>query len=224
MKIRTVQLASVIALVCAFSGAANAQFPGFSIPGASKKPAATQAQAMDPEMFLDNVKVAEALMAQSLDQMVTSLTRKEDRAQIDALKKQADDTTDDKEKGKIGQQISTTETAKLNEQFSSDGFSDKAKAMSSEERKKLASSAFNFLLALLKDEELVGQSSAAINGLLLNPANFAKVGVIKDVTASLSHQVTNAGTLALKVPKIFTAVGVEQPPTKASDAPKVIDL
>lgn len=47
----------------------------------------------------------------------------------------------------------------------------------------------------------------------------SKLGKVKDATGSLKTQLELASSLATKVPKVFKAVGVKKPPSKASDAP-----
>jgi hypothetical protein len=206
-----------LAAVALFVGqSAVAQFGSFSMPGAKKSTPAPAAAAIDPDTFLATAKDAEGLMTKSLDEMSDALLAKEEAAKIAALKKQANETTDAHEKEALTQQIAKTEAASLSQQNFDEAGAAQIKEMDSEKRKKLAGSSFNFLLAVLRDQQLVGQSTGVINGLAANPANFGKLGAVKDAASSVSSQLGMSGSLAAKMPKLFAAVGVK-------DMPKVTD-
>jgi hypothetical protein len=221
MKFRVLALTSTIVASLVLCSQAYAQFGGLSIPGAKKSQ--PPAGAIDPDVYLKTAKDAEGLMTTSLDQMSDVLSSKEDIAKVTALKKQSDETTDPKEKGAIQQQIVASQTASLNQVDYDTLTSDEVKKMDSTKRQKLAGSAFNFLLAGLKDQQLVGQSSGLINSLTGNPANFSKLGSIKDAASSMSTQLGVTSSLAVKMPRLFSAVGVKEAP-KVSDAPVSIGL
>jgi len=217
MKIRTsVQLIAAALLVGA-TATASAGLPGLSLPSLG---GSSSGAPVDVDGFLKNAGVAEALMRSSLDHLVTSLASKEHIAQIDALKKQAAEKTDAKEKGAVEQEVTKSQAAALNSIDFDKAANEDVKKMDSQQKQKLAGAAYNFMLATLKDKELVGQSSGVISGMSSNPANLSKLGIVKDVAGSLKNQMELAANLATKMPKVFTAVGVKNPPTKASDAPQ----
>jgi hypothetical protein len=210
--------AGVAALVMGMSLTAHAQLGGFSLPGAAK----TSAASVDPDGFIKNALAAELLMRSSLDQMVESLATKEEVAKIDALKKQAAEKTDSKEKGVIEQEILKTEAALLNAKDFDKLATDDVKKMDAKQKKKLGAAAYNFVLAVLKDKDLLAQSTSLISGMGSNPAHMSKLGSVKDAAASLKTQSELAATLATKVPKVFSAVGVKTPPAKASETPVAV--
>lgn len=218
MKIRTSVQAVAAALLIGVSTTASAGLGGLT----SLLPGKTATSAVDVDGFLKNAALAEALMRTSLDQMATSLATKEEIAQIDALKKQAAEKTDAKEKGAIEQEIAKSQAAMLNARDFDKVANEDVKKMDAKQKEKLAGAATNFVLAALKDRELLSQSGTVLSSLSSNPANLSKLGTIKDAASSLKNQLEVAGSLATKVPKVFSAVGVKNPPTKASDAPVVV--
>jgi hypothetical protein len=218
MKIRTSVQAVAAVLLIGVSATASAGLGGLT----SLLPGKTATSAVDADGFLKNAGLAEALMRTSLDQMATSLATKEEIAQIDALKKQAAEKTDAKEKGAIEQEIAKSQAAMLNARDFDKVANEDVKKMDAKQKEKLAGAATNFVLAALKDRELLSQSSTVLSSLSSNPANLSKLGTIKDAASSLKNQLEVAGSLATKVPKVFSAVGVKNPPTKASDAPVVV--
>jgi hypothetical protein len=216
MKLRVSILASTIAVgIAVCSSPAYSQFGGLSLPGAKK---AQPAGGIDPDGFLKTTRVAEGLMTKSLEQMSEVLATKEDIAKITALKKQADEATDPKEKEAIQQKIVASQSASLNQVNYDKLTSDEVQKMDSAKRQKLAGSSFNFLLAVLKDQELAGQSNGLISSLTGNPANLSKLGAVKDAASSVSTQLGVTSSLVGKMPKLFAAVGVKDVP-KISDAP-----
>ncbi len=219
MKARMKVQAAAAALILGTSMAAHAQLGGLSLPGASKS---APSASVDVDGFLKNAMTAELLMRGSLDQLVASLASKEELAQIDALKKVASEKTDSKEKAVSEQAIIQSQTALLNTKDFDKIANEDAKKMDAKQKQKLAGAAYNFMLAALKDKELIGQSQSVISGLSGNPANLGKLGTVKDTAGSLKTQLELASSLATKVPKVFTAVGVKNPPAKASDAPVAI--
>lgn len=215
MKLRnSVQAIAAALLIGVSATASSAGFGSLAslVPGGGQSSAA-----VDVDGYLKNAAVAEALMRTSLDQLASSLGSKEGIAEINALKKQAAEKTDAKEKGAIEQEIAKTQAAQLNALDFDKVANEEVKKMDAKQKQKLAGAATNFVLAMLKDKALLDQSSGMLSSLGSNPANLSKIGAIKDVAGSLKNQLEVAGSLATKVPKVFTAVGVKNPPTKESD-------
>lgn len=218
MKLRTSVQAIAAVLIIGTTTTASAGLGGLG----SLLPGKSNTAAVDIDGFLKNAAAAEALMRTSLDQMATSLSTKEDIAKIEALKKQAAEKTDTKEKEAIYLEIAKSQAADLNKLDFDKVANEDVKKMDSKQKQKLAGAAANFVLAALKDKELLGQSGTVLSSLGSNPANLSKAGTVKDVAGSLKNQMELAGSLATKVPKVFSAVGVKNPPTKASDEPVAV--
>jgi hypothetical protein len=218
MKRHMCVLALALAVAISGSESAQAQIGGFSLPG-TKKPAA--AGAVDPDTYLKNARDAEGLMSTSLDQMSSVVLAKEQMANIEALKKQAAETTDPKEKEALQQQVASSEAADLNQVDYDKYASDQEQKLSAQQKQNLAASSFNFLLAVLKDQQLSGQSKGVMDSLSGNPTALSKLGAVKDSAASIGSQLQMSSSLAGKMPKVFSAVGVKDVP-KVSDAPKPV--
>lgn len=213
----SVQAAAVALMLGAATLPAQAQLGGLNLPGLSKSGAGSAS--VDVDGFLKSARAAESLMRGSLDLMVASLASKEAVANIEALKKQAAEKTDAKERAAVEQEIIKSQAAEMNKLDFDKVANEDIKKMDANQKKKLAGASYNFLLATLQDKDLVAQSKGVISSLTGNPANLTKLGSVKDSASSLSAQLELAATLATKVPKLFTAVGVKNPPAKASDAP-----
>jgi hypothetical protein len=95
--------------------------------------------------------------------------------------------------------------------------------MDADKRAQLGDSAYNFLLGVMKQGVLQGQSKGLISGMASNPANLGKVGSVKDAAASIGNQLSITSTLATKMPAVFSTVGVKAP-ASADDKPKVVKV
>ena len=217
MKIRTSVHAIAAAVIIGASATASAGLPGLSLPGLGSSSNSTAN--VDVDGFLKNASAAEQLMRTSLDHMVVSLASKEEVAKLEAMKQQAAEKTDSKEKGAAELEIQKSQAAVLNSLNYDKVATENVKKMDAKQKQKLGAAAVNFVLATLKDKELLEQSNSMLSSLGSNPANLSKLGALKDAAGSLKNQVEVAGALATKVPKVFAAVGVKNPPTKASDKP-----
>lgn len=214
MNLRIQAHIGALALLVGVAGSASAQL------GALFSAATTESSGVvDVDGFIKNALSAEALMRTSLDQMSASLATKEELARINALKQQAAEKTDAREKNAIEQEILKTEAAMLNAKDFDKLASEDAQKLDARQKRKLAGSAFNFTLAVLRDRDLVGQSQTVLSSVSGDPTQLGKLGKVKDATGSLKTQLELASALATKVPKVFKAVGVKKPPSKASDAP-----
>ncbi|GGY13858.1 hypothetical protein GJV26_18830 [Massilia dura] len=216
MKFRMSVTAAAATLLLGTAVPASAQLGGLSLPGLSKSSSGAK---VDVDAYLKNALTAEVLLRNSLEQLVASLGSKEDIARIEALKQQAAGITDSKEKEAKTQEITKSLAAAASTVDFEKAANEKVKAMDAQQKKTLGAASFNFVLAMLKDKELVGQSQSVIDGIGSNPANLGKLGAVKDTAASLKNQLELGSALAVKVPKLFATVGVKNPPTKASDAP-----
>jgi hypothetical protein len=198
-------------------GLSHAQFglPSLKSPSGDK----ASAGAMAPDEFIKQAQDADKLMKASRDYLFKGLASKDEVERIDRLQKAAEATTDPKEKDAKIAELGKEKDAVLKQV----NFSQKAEQLkaskNSEQNKQIGNASFNFLLALLRDKELAGQSSSVISSATSNPAMMAKVPALKDVAASLTSQVGTASDLASKLPTLFSAVELKAAPTKASDAP-----
>jgi hypothetical protein len=207
-KIITAFLAASLSAV---SVPAMAQFGklGSLLGGGSVKSVAA-----DPDAFLSSALAAEKLMNNSVTLLSNSLTSKKDSAGLAAQRKAANEITDPAEKNAKLTEVKKSELALLNESLDKASIDSTIKEMDEKQRGDLGSAAFNFMLALLLDKDLIDQSKGLISSMSTNPAALTKIGSIKDAVSSLSKQVSDASSIAGKMPSIFSAVGVKAPASK----------
>lgn len=200
--------------------AAYAQFGG--LMGMSGMSGTSNSAPADVDGFIKNSKAADELVKKSLDKMSATLANKEEAAKIEALKVQAAAATDPKEKDAIEQKAVKAQAAALNSIDFDKAANEDIKKMDDKQKKNLASSIYNFLIAQLKNKELVTTASNLVKQIGSNPMLIAKLSAVKDASSSISSQLEVTGQLVTKVPKLFKAVGIRNPPTKASDVPQEI--
>lgn len=212
----TICISAVALSTVLFSSSAMAQFGLSSLIGGSKPSGA----AADPDAFIKSAQAAEALMSNSVRFLAGALSSKEKAAELDAAQKAANALTNPEEKKAKLAEVQKSELAAVNESLGNEKFKSDIAKMDDKKKESLGASAFNFMLALLKDKDLVSQGSGLISSMSSNPANFGKLGAIKDVATSVSNQVSSASQIAGKMPDIFSAVNVKVPTSK-DEKPKV---
>ncbi len=197
-----------------FAAPAMAQFGLPSLLGGAK----TSGAAADPDTFIKSALGAESLMNNSVRFLASALSSKEKAAEIDAAQKAANALTNPEEKKAKLAEVQKSQLAAVNESMGNDKFKADIAKMDDKKKEGLAASAFNFMLALLKDKDLVDQAKGLISGMATNPASLGKMGGVKDAASSLSNQLTAASQIAGKMPDIFSAVNVKAPASKDDKA------
>jgi hypothetical protein len=212
MTIKKHSITAAIAIAAALAAPhAMAQFGGLSklVGGGS-----SSTSSIDPDAFLASAKTAEKLMINSVTLLSQSLASKEKAAGLKAERAAASAITDPAERQAKLLEVQKNELAAANEATGSAKIEDQIKGMDASRKADLASAAFNFALAFLQDKALMEQSSSLISSISSNPMQLAKLGSIKDVGSSLANQVSAASSIVGKMPKIFSAVGIEAPTSK----------
>lgn len=181
----------------------------------------SSAPAADPQEFIKSAQSAEKLMNTSLALLASSLSNKEKAAELEAQRKAANAITDAAEKQAKLTELRKSEAAAVNEALNNANTEASIKKMSGQQRDTLAAAAYNFMLALMQDKALVEQGQGLVTSLSSNPMNLSKLGGVKDAISSLTNQVSAAGSIAGKMPAIFTAVGVKAPASK-DEKPKQV--
>lgn len=181
----------------------------------------TASASANPEDFVKTALAAEKLMNNSVALLAVSLSSKEKAAELEAQRKAANANTDPAEKKAKLTELNKSQQAALNEALSNANMEANIKKMDGQQRDTLAAAAFNFMLALLQDKALLEQGQGLVTSLSSNPMNISKLGDVKNVISSLSNQVSDASSIAEKMPAIFSAVGVKAPASK-DEKPKVI--
>ena len=215
-SLKTKLCISVVALGSVlFTMPAMAQFSLPSFGGSNPSGAAA-----DPDAFIKSAQAAESLMNNSVRFLASALSSKEKAAEFDAAQKAANALTNPEEKKAKLAEVQKSQLAAVNESASNDQFKSNIAKMDDKKKEGLAASAFNFMLALLKDKDLVDQAKGIVSSMSSNPASLGKIGGVKDAASSLSNQLTSASQVAGKMPDIFSAVNVKAPASK-DDKPKV---
>jgi hypothetical protein len=168
----------------------------------------------DPDEFVKTALTAEKLMNNSVAAMTRALVSKEKTAEFDAARKAANTVADPKEREAKLDDVRKSEAAALNEATSNANFKTQIAKADGKKKEELGNAAFNFMLALLQDKALVAQSSGLIAGMSSNPMNLGKLGGVKDVVSSMGNQISAGADLALKMPEVFSAVGLKAPVSK----------
>ena len=198
---------------------ANAQFG--KLMGGLGGGSSSAAASADPQEFIKSALTAEKLMNNSVALLAASLSSKEKAAELEAQRKAANAITDAAEKQAKLNEVRKSEAASINEALNNANTEANIKKMGGQQRETLAAAAYNFMLALLQDKALLEQGQGLVSSLSSNPMNLSKVGGVKDSISSLTNQVSAAGSIAGKMPAIFTAVGVKAPASK-DEKPKQV--
>ena len=207
----TITLGSLFIALPAF-----AQFGLPSLPGLSKSSSA----AMDPDAFVKSAKEAESLMNNSVSFLASALSSKEKAAEFEEAQKAANALTNPEEKKAKLAEVQKSQVAAINEATNNADMKSKVANMDSKKKEGLGASAFNFMLAVLKDKDLADQAQGVISSISSNPMAIGKLGSVKDAASSLSNQVASASQIAGKMPDIFSVVSVKAPVSK-DEKPKV---
>jgi hypothetical protein len=211
MFMKKYSIVAALTIAAAFSAPnAMAQFGGLSKLVGGNSSGST----VNPDAFLESAKSAEKLMTNSVTLLSRSLASKEQAAALKAERTAALAITDPAEKKAKLLEVQKSEIAAVNESISGAKIEDQVKSMDASRKSDLANASFNFILAVLQDKALIEQSSSLVSGIAANPMQLNKLGGIKDAASSVSNQLSAASSIASKMPKIFSAVGIEAPTSK----------
>lgn len=228
MKLST-NLFSAFAITLVTAGIAGAWgLPSAPSIPSSPVPAVKTSPAADPDAFLAKAKKSEALIDNSADSLFKAVASKEEQARIEEMKKKMNETSDDKEKGALRQQITESEMATIQKQAADKKLQEDAQKWDEKKKKLVANSFYNFSLGSLQASALVPEGQSIANAVQSNPANAARMGTkLKSVVESvktLSGIVTNTGKVVSALKPMMSAAKIEvKAPTSAADKPKEIE-
>ncbi len=172
----------------------------------------------DPDAFIKTAQEADVLMNNSVGSLFKALASKEDLAKVEERQKTANAATDPKEKAAMQSEVFKSELAAVEQAKANKSFDSDIAKLDTAKKANLGASAFNFMLALLKDKDLIGQAQGLVTSLSSNPMNIGKLGAIKDASGNLSSQMAAASKVAGMMPGIFKVVKMEAP-TKSDQKP-----
>jgi len=225
MKTRSASLAAF--LICILTATIASAWGVPSFPGKSSLPVSTSASA-DPDAFLAKAKNAEALVDKSSDLLFKAVASKEEQEKMEAMKKKLNETTDDKEKNALRQQITESEMATIEKRSKDKELLDKADQMDSKKKQQIANGFYNLSLGSLQTAALIPEGTSIANSITNNPVNAARLGL---KAKSVYESVKTLGGLGSNIAKVLSAIKplmsaakIEtKAPSSASEKPKEIE-
>ncbi len=210
----------VSSLVLALSASYNASAFGLGgLMGGSSDSAKSGDISKDVETFLKTADDAHALTSKSVEVLGEALLTKEEIQKNSESLAAANKIQDPKEReaaiAKHEADVSA-DLAKVNYEAKS---KELAKSNDKKKTSQIGASMYNFVLGLLKDQELAGQGSGLISSVSSNPMMAGKALKVKDVMASISGQLGNMGKIASGLQKLNSVIKTTPLPTSSAAAP-----
>jgi glucan-binding YG repeat protein len=202
-----------------------------SAPGAPAPPSVPVVKtsaAADPDVFLAKAKKSENLIDNSADSLFKAVASKEEQAKIEEMKKKMNETSDDKEKGALRQQITESEMATIQKQTADKKMQEDAKKWDEKKKKLVANSFYNFSLGSLQASALVPEGQSIAGAIQSNPANAArmapKLKAVADSVKTLGGIATSTAKVVSGLKPMMSAAKIEvKTPTSIADQPKQIE-
>lgn len=170
--------------------------------------------------FLKTADQAHGLTAKSVETLAGALLTKEANDKLKADMDAAQATQDAKEKEANIRKVEADRMAALSKVDWAKGAKEIEKSNDKKKQAQVGSSIYNFMLALLKDKDLMEKGSSLASSAASNPMLVTKLGKVKDVVGSISGQMDNMTKVATGLQKLSSVAKVTTLPTKATDEPK----
>lgn len=198
------------------------------IAGAWGLPAAlspSTSSSADPDDFLLRARKAEALTGRSADSLFKAVASKEEQAKMEELQKKLNETTDDKEKNALRQQITESELAVIEKKAKDKQVQEDAKKWDEKKKRYVGNAFYNLTLGSLQAALLVPEGAKIVSSIQSNPVNAARLALkLNSVIAagkSLSGIVTNVANVSGSMKPLMSAANIEaKAPSSATEAPK----
>jgi len=220
MGIKTVLAACTVVLsVAGIAGAWGIP----TIPGVTS--ASSSSSYGDPDAFLAKARNAEALIDRSADSLFKAVASKEEQAKMEELQKKLNETTDDKEKNALRQQITESEMATIEKQAKDKQVQEQAKKWDAKKKKHVATAFYNFSLGALQAALLVPEGTNLANSISSNPVNAVrlafKITSIWDSIKAIKGILVNTGSVIGALKPLMSAANIEvKSPSTATETPK----
>jgi len=211
----------VVSTVSLGAGTAHAQLGGLM-----KKPGGDSGQSSSAMSIADWVKIADeakGLLDKSSGALLEAVASKEQVDKINELKKAAAEAKDDKAKKELQVKIETETNAALKAIDYDKAASTLAAEKNAKKVAAVGNAAYNFVLGVLKDKELLETSNSVMDGAKSNPAALKDIGKVKDIVSSVSGQMSSMSAIMTNLPKLAKVAKVELP-TSSKAAAKEADL
>lgn len=214
-------------LICMATATIAAAWGIPSFPGKSSLPVSTSVAA-DPDVFLAKAKRAEALVDKSSDLLFQAVASKEEQEKIEAMKMKLNETTDDKEKNALRQQITESEMATIEKRSKDKELLDKADQMDSKKKQQIANGFYNLSLGSLQTAALIPEGTSIANAITNNPANAVRLGLkaksVYESVKTLAGLGSNTTKVLRAIKPLMSAAKIEtRAPSSATDTPKEIE-
>ena len=218
MKVKT--LFATLTLGLAVAGTAGA----WGLPAALNSFSSPSASA-DPGAFLEKAQKSEALIDKSADSLFKAIASKEELAKIEELQKKLNETTDDKEKNAIRQQITESEMATITKRSKDKQLQREAKNWDEKKKQQVSNSFYNFSLGSLQAAALVPEGNSIAKSISSNPANAARLGLklnsVVQSVQSIGGILGNTTKVIGAMKPLMSAAKIDiKVPSSASEAPK----
>lgn len=192
--------------------------------GLMKKPGGESSQTTSAMSISDWVKLAndaKAMLDNSSGSLLSAVASQADIDKINELKKAAAEAKDDKAKKEIQLKIGSETNAALKAADYDKAAASLAAEKNAAKVTNVGNAAYNFVLGVLKDKELLDTANAVIDGAKSNPMALKDVGKVKDIVSSISAQMAAMSAITTNLPKLAKVAKVELP-TSSKEAAKEV--
>lgn len=217
-------IGKVVALVAASMVAAGVDPAHAQLGGLMKKPGGESTQTSSAMSISDWVKIAndaKALLDNSSGLLLTAVASQADIDKINELKKAAAEAKDDKARKEIQLKIESETNAALKAADYDKAAANLAAEKNAAKVANVGNAAYNFVLGVLKDKELLDTANAVMDGAKSNPMALKDVGKVKDIVSSISAQMAAMGAITTNLPKLAKVAKVNMP-TSSKEPPKEV--
>jgi len=208
---------AIIATACV--SPAHAQLGGLM-----KKPGGESSQTTSAMSISDWLKMAndaKTLLDNSSSLLLTAVASQAEIDKINELRKAAAEAKDDKAKKEIQLKIESETNAALKAADYDKAAAGLAAEKNAAKVANVGNAAYNFVLGVLKDKELLDTANGVMDGAKSNPMALKDVGKVKDVVSSISAQMAAMSAIMTNLPKLGKVAKVNLP-TSSKDSPKEV--
>jgi len=223
MNLRIISLA--VALFCLCTHVATSSAGWLDVLNTLASPGPSDA---DPDAFLSKAKVAEALIDKSADSLFKAVASKEEEAKMEEMQQKLNETTDDKEKNTLRQQITESEIATIEKRARDKELQEQARHWDERKKRHVGNSFYNFTLGSLQAATLVPEGTRIANSISNNPANAIrlvfKINSVYETLKTLTGIISNTGKVIGAMKPLMSAANIEaKPASVATETPREIE-
>ncbi len=182
----------------------------------------------DPDTFLAKAKVAEGLIDKSSDSLFKAVASKEEEAKMEEMKQKLNETTDDKEKNALRQQITESEIATIEKRGKDRELQEQAKQWDENKKQHVGNAFYNFSLGSLQAATLVPEGTNIANSISNNPVNAVrlvfKLNSVYEALKTLTGIISNTAKVMGAMKPLMSAANIEvKSASVATESPREIE-